>query len=256
MTIKKFKNSKELWGKIKNLRASKKISQEDIARIMELNRVTYSNIESGERSIKETEIILISDIFEKPLSYFVNEKDSIKELDKNDKNYIFKKVFLYILNKVWEKANVWKIVVYKLLYFSEFNHYEKLWKSLLNIEFKKWPMWPVPNPEEVKSIFEEMNNDNQIEEVKTLFKWYEQHRFVSKLKDINFYNLLKDLKPEQIQIIDDVIYKLSNMTATQISEYSHWDMPYRATKQTWEIISKTKVFYRTPEYSVTLWEDD
>lgn len=256
MTIKKFKNSKLLWEKIKTLRASRKISQEDIAKIMWLNRVTYSNIETGDRNIKETEISLISDIFEKSISYFVTESDTIKEIEKDDKNYIFKKVFLYILNKVWEKANVWKIVVYKLLYFSEFNHYEKHWKSLLNIQFIKWPMWPVPNPEEVKYIFSEMIENNQIEEVKTLFKWYEQHRFVSKLKDIDFYNLLKDLEPEQIEIIDNVMYKLSNMTATQISEYSHWDIPYRSTKQTWEIISKTKAFYRTPEYSVTFWEDD
>lgn len=252
----KFLNSKELWEKIKNLRVSKKLSQEEISNLIWISRITLAKIESGERNIKEEELETISEIFEKPINYFVKESDGIKELDKNDKNYIFKKVFLYILNKVWEKANVWKIVVYKLLYFSEFNHYEKFWKSLLNIEFKKWPMWPVPDPEETKEIFKEMELNNQIEEVKTLFKWYEQHRFVSQLKDVDFYDLVKDLQPEQIQVVDDVIEKLSNMTATQISEYSHWDMPYRATKQSWDIISKTKVFYRTPEYSVTLWEDD
>jgi hypothetical protein len=69
-------------------------------------------------------------------------------------------------------------------------------------------MGPVPDPDEFKKILEEMKKDNQIEEIKTIFQGYEQHRFISKLKDINFYSLLEDLKPEQIQIIDDVIEKL------------------------------------------------
>jgi len=43
---------------------------------------------------------LIAEIFEKPINYFVSEKDEIKILDKKDKNYIFKKVFLYIINKL------------------------------------------------------------------------------------------------------------------------------------------------------------
>lgn len=256
MAIKKYTNSKELWDKIKNLRLSKNLSQEDIANLIWISRVTLATIESWERNIKEDELEIISEIFEKPFCYFVKEEDEIKELVKDDKNYIFKKVFLYILNKVWEKANVGKIVVYKLLYFSEFNHYEMFWKSLLNIDFRKWPMWPVPNPDEVKDIFEEMKEDNQVKEVKTFFKWYNQHRFVSQLKDIDFYDLVKDLEPNQIKIIDDVIDKLSNMTATQISEYSHSDMPYKATKEMWDIISKTKVFYRTPDYSITYWNDD
>lgn len=255
----KYENSKELWEKIKSLRVNNKLSQEEVAKLIWVSRMTLASIESWERKLKESELEILSEIYEKSFNFFVEEKeqkDKIKELDKDDENYIFKKVFLYILNKVGEKLNVWKIVVYKLLYFSEFNHYEKFWKSLLNIEFKKWPMWPVPDPDQVKIIFDEMRDDNQIEEVKTLFKWYEQHRFISKIKDVDFYNLIKDLKPEQIQIIDDVIEKLSNMTASQISEYSHWDTPYRSAKNTGDILRKWTVFYRTPEYSVTWWENE
>lgn len=248
----KFKNSKEIWEKIKKLRIEKNLSQNEIANLIWINRVVLGNIENGSRNIKENELEIISEIFEKDLGYFVWKNDEIKEVLKSDKNFIFKKIFLYILNKVWNKPNVWKIVSYKLLYFSEFNHFEKFWESLLNINFKKWPMGPVPDPKDVKNIFSEMKKDNQIEEIKTIFKWFEQHRFVSKIKDIDFYNLLNDLKAEQIQIIDDVIEKLWNMTARQISEYSHWDMPYKATKNIWENISKWLVFYRSPAYCVNL----
>lgn len=39
------------------------------------------------------------------------------------------------------------------------------------------------------------------------------------------------------------------MNASQISEYSHGDMPWRATKD-YEDINYELVFYRDPKYSV------
>ena len=251
MALKKYKNSPKLWKKIRELREEKNISQERMATLLDVNRVVRANIESWKRNIKSNELELIAEIFEKPMSYFVSEKDEIKTLNKKDKHYIFKKVFLYIINKLWDKANFWKVVAYKLLYFSEFNHYEKFGESIFNIEFIKRPMGPVPEPHTFKKILEEMKRDNQIEEIKTIFQKYEQHRFISKLKDIDFYSLLEDLKPGQTQVIDDVIERLWNMNATQISEYSHHDMPYKATEKIWNKIDKDLVFYRSSVYSVT-----
>ena len=43
--------------------------------------------------------------------------------------------------------------------------------------------------------------------------------------------------------------RLGGMTARQVSEYSHQDMPYKATKDG-EVIDYELVFYRNPIYSV------
>lgn len=247
--MKKIQNTKELGEKIKQLRVQnlEKFSQEQIANLLWISRVVLWNIENWERDLKKEELDKLWDIFEVPISYFVDEDKIIEVLDEKDEYFNFKRILLYILNKVWDKPNIWKTVVYKLLYFSEFNHYEKYWETLLWIDFIKWPKWPVPNPGEVDKIFVQMIKDNQLEQITTLFKWYEQHKLISKLKDIN----LDGLSYNQVKIIDDVLEKLGNKTATEISEYSHMDTPYIATKNIWDIISKWLVFYRSPAYSVT-----
>jgi len=246
--MKKIKNTKELGEKIKNLRIQnkEKFSQEQIANLLWVSRVVLWNIENGERDLKEDELEKISDMFEVSQWYFwIDENDMIEQLDEKDEYFNFKRILLYILNRVWNKPNIWKTVVYKLLYFSEFNHFEINGDTLLWIDFIKWPRWPVPKGAD--KIFQEMIDDNQLEQITTLFKWYKQHRLVSKLKDID----LDDLPYSKVKLIDDVLEKLSSKTATEISDYSHWDTPYTATENIWDIIDKWLVFYRSQSYSVT-----
>jgi DNA-binding XRE family transcriptional regulator len=228
--------------KIKDLRKEFNFSQTKLAKLLWINRVTLSLIESWEKKLKEEDIKKLSEIFEEDINIFRNKTEL---LNKIDKLYDFKKILLYVLNKVKDKKNVWKTVLYKLLYFIEFNHYEKFGKSLLWIEFIKWPKWPVVL--NAHKIFNEMRDKWQIIEIITKYKTFPQYKLVSNIKNIN----LTDLKPEQIKIIDDVIKKLWDMTATQISKYSHEDMPYKATREIGDIISKGLVFYRSSAYSIT-----
>jgi uncharacterized phage-associated protein len=60
---------------------------------------------------------------------------------------------------------------------------------------------------------------------------------------------LTKLKATEIEVIDDVLNKLGYMNASQISEYSHNDVPWLTTEDR-EIIEYESVFYRTPQYSV------
>ena len=67
------------------------------------------------------------------------------------------------------------------------------------------------------------------------------------------YNSLKepeiDFTEDELNVINAVIEKLSKMNATQISEYSHGDMPWRAAED-YEIMKYSFVFYRDPKYRV------
>ena len=60
---------------------------------------------------------------------------------------------------------------------------------------------------------------------------------------------LAALTAKEIHLIDQVIAKLADMNATQISEYSHNDVPWLTTEDG-EIIEYESVFYRTTPYSV------
>lgn len=260
MAIKKYENSAEMWNMLKKLRARlwEKYSQEEFAKLLEVSRSTLTNMEWGKWMLKESILKKYSEIFELPMSYFVDIEESVLGIDYEDPHYVFKKVLLYILNRVGDKPSFWKKVFFKLLYFTEFNYFEKYRKSLLGIEFKKLPMWPVPDPHQTDRIFQKMSDDKQLSLIFTKYKWFEQQRFISWLKDIDEVDLITDSKiwKEGFQVVDDVIEKLSHMSGNEISEYSHGDMPYKATKNIWEVIEKWLVFYRSPAYEYVKEEEN
>ena len=53
----------------------------------------------------------------------------------------------------------------------------------------------------------------------------------------------------EIQIIDDVLARLSDKTASEMRDYSHGDVPW-ITAEDGKPIDYESVFYRTPAYSV------
>ena len=57
------------------------------------------------------------------------------------------------------------------------------------------------------------------------------------------------LKANEMKVIDEILERLSDMNANQISEYSHSDVPWQTTDDG-EIIDYESVFYRTVPYSV------
>ena len=60
---------------------------------------------------------------------------------------------------------------------------------------------------------------------------------------------LSKLSATELEVIEDVLKRLSDMNAQQISDYSHGDVPWRTAPEG-SIIEYEAVFYRTPEYTV------
>ena len=56
--------------------------------------------------------------------------------------------------------------------------------------------------------------------------------------------------------IDDVLAKYSDKSADRLSERSHHDMPYKATKNIGDTISYGLAHYRDPMYCVSERKDD
>ena len=86
--------------------------------------------------------------------------------------------------------------------------------------------------------------DQDIEKIKSDYFAYPQTKYLPRRKpDLSL------LSANEIKMIDDVLKKLSDMNASQISEYSHCDVPWLTTEEN-GIIEYESVFYRTPQYSV------
>jgi len=158
----------------------------------------------------------------------------------------FKEVLLYILSKVGSKPNIGETVLYKFLYFIDFNFYEKYEEQLIGATYKKNPYGPTPI--EFKKIVERMERKDLIK-IKDKYFQYPRTKYLP-LREPD----LSKFKANEIKLIDEVLEKLSDMNASQISEYSHKDVPW-LVHEDGEIISYESVFYRDQEYSVRNYED-
>jgi len=236
-------NKKVLADKIRQLRISADFSQQEIANFLKINRASYSLIESANRNVKVHELKLLSEKFDIPLSILLSDslipKPQIALSPKNKKK--FKKLVLYILHKCGMKPNIGKTVLYKLLYFSDFNYYEKYNKKLSGIPYIKLPMWPAPY--NFDFIIQEMKDDNELIEIRTKFMWYSQHRYIPNI------SLDVDFSTQEKEIVDDVVTSFSDNLASEISQYSHGDIPRKETVDM-EIIDYNLVQKREYPYSV------
>ncbi|OHC06790.1 MAG: repressor protein, partial [Planctomycetes bacterium RIFOXYB12_FULL_42_10] len=171
------------FGKrIRELREQLEISQQKLSELLNVSRPAISQIESGERKISAEELKKLSEIFHIPLDSLLNlEKEPEIILEEAEKGEVirpqmrinvpqknlgkFKEVLLYILNKVGSKSNIGETVIYKLLYFIDFDFYEKYEEQLIGATYMKNKYGPTPV--EFKKIVDKMSKDKEIEKVKS-----------------------------------------------------------------------------------------
>jgi transcriptional regulator with XRE-family HTH domain len=248
---------------IKQQRIKRKMTQEYLASELGISRPTYLQIERGERELTISEAKKLATIFDMSLEDFLAQKEpkrsvaiekkSLKESEdlqirvtkKNlDK---FKQVLLYVLNKVGGKPNVGETVLHKLLYFIDFDYYEKFEENLMGATYIK--NYHGPTSVELAAILKEMQEQGEIEAVKSQYFKYLQKKYLP-LKRPN----LDILSAREIEHIDDVLARLSDKNAAEIENYSHEDIPWKSA-QDGKPLSYESVFYRDERYSVRNYDD-
>ena len=154
----------------------------------------------------------------------------------------FKAVVHYIISKCGLKDNVGRTVLYELLYFSDFNFYEIYEKAITGESYVKKPRGPVPMHFIDATL--ELESEGKI----SICKEKSNHGFKFKYSSISPPEI-GFLAQNELELIDGVVDKLSDMYSNEISEYSHGDLPWRLAKDDGEL-NYEAVFYREPEYSV------
>lgn len=140
------------------------------------------------------------------------------------------------------KPNVGETVLYKLLYFADFNYYELYEEHLTGAKYRKLPYGPVP--QKLDTILNQMIDAGQLQRIKTDYFGLQQTRYLP-LTKAN----LTELKASEKEVIDRVIEQMSDWSASAISNYSHKDMPWLASKEGDEI-NYELAFYREAPFSV------
>ena len=158
----------------------------------------------------------------------------------------FKEVLLYILSKVGAKPNVGQTVIYKLLYFIDFDFYELYEEQILGLKYIKNTYGPTPTS--FDKIVKQMQKSNELEVIKTKHFSHNQTKYMP----VRFADLT-ELSAKEIKHIDYVLEKYSDKTASELSTISHRDVPWITTKDKCEIPYES-VFYRTSETSVRVYD--
>ena len=258
-------SQKQIGQRITELRKMKGLSQEDLAKSVKISRPSLAQIELGNRSVDILELQKLSLVLGFSLDDFMSKDFStsidvdVKEEKKVKKEQErisvptlqvnkFKNVLLYILERCAGKPNVGETVLYKLLYFSDFNYYELYEEHLTGAKYRKLPYGPVPQKLDI--IIGQMIEKGQLQRIKTEYHGYPQNRYLPLEKAD-----LTELKASEKEIIDRVIEQMSDWSAAMLSNYSHGDKPWKASKDG-EEINYELVFYRRPPYSIRVYEDD
>jgi transcriptional regulator with XRE-family HTH domain len=252
--------SKELYAIIQNQRAKHGWSQEQLAAELGIPRTAISQIENNERGVSSTELKKLTEIFgvtadfllglESAPQVILEKAPAIKKVSATQERISvphyqverFKQVLLYLLERCGGKPNVGETVIYKLLYFADFNFYELFEEQLTGATYRKLQHGPVPL--EFKDIVNEMIGNGELQIMDGSYCGFKQRRYIPlKKADLN------QLSAAEKTVLDSVVERFSDKSATWLSNYSHDDIPWKATAEK-EVIDYELVFYRTPAYSV------
>jgi len=249
MSILEINTRKELGKVIKKYREEFNYSQDKLAKKINLPRSAISLIESGKRDVSSSELALLSNMFDLSIDELLYKNKCEKEVtltDKADKPIFnkekFKQVLLYLIEKCGSKFNVGKTVIYKLLYFIDFDYYELNEEYLTGELYRKIDHGPAP------CHFEEI--EKELLEDKMILKTIAEYHKYNQIKYIPLIKLnISLLNATEKEIIDNVIERLSSMNAKQVEDYSHEDIPCEITDDK-NIINYETVFYRKDMHSI------
>lgn len=252
---------------LKKLRQEHDISQEFLAEKIGVSRPTYAQIESGARDMSVKEAQKLAKFFGLSLENFLAGKKipaSKVELEKSknlkiqkhetrvsipqEKVEKFKEVLLYILERIGARPNIGEGVVCKLMYFIDFDFYEKFEEQLIGAKYIKNHFGPTPVA--FSEIVAQMEQDGDLIRITKKYFQHEQKKYLP-LRSAD----LSNFSAQEKELIDWEIERFKDFNATKIRDYSHKDVPWIGADDL-QPINYEAVFSRTDEFSVRQYDDE
>lgn len=151
----------------------------------------------------------------------------------------FKAMLHYIIERCQSKDNFDRALLCGLLYFSDFDYYEKYEEPISGETYLKKGSGPVPS--HFNDAVADLVSVGKIDETSEMVI---NHKYSSLSEpDVN------SLSSRELQTIDDAINRIAHLHCSEVSKYSHGDIPWRLAGDD-EALDYEAVFYRNPEYSV------
>ena len=244
-------DKKKLGLRIRNHRDQIGYSQDDLATYLSIPRPSISQIENGQRSVDGLELVKLAQLFEVSVDQLlIGDPEGENSIDRNYGDKVigdlnegkFKEVLLYILGRVGAKPNVGLTVLYKLMYFCDFDYYEQYGGFLTGSSYRKIEHGPAPTS--FDTIVNQMVADQDITLLVGDYYGMAQKRYLPLRRPD-----MTSLTGRDVELIESVISRQSDKNATEISDYSHGDTPWKKATMG-EILDYRDALNRTAPYSV------
>jgi len=252
---------------LKKFRQDQGISQEYLAEKIGVSRPTYAQIENGARDMSVKEAQKLAQFFGLSLEDFLAGKKTQTqkvELEKFKKVKIknpeprvsipqekvekFKEVLLYILERIGARPNVGEAVVCKLMYFIDFDYYEKFEEQLIGAKYIKNHFGPTPVA--FPEIIAQMEQEGDLTRVTKKYFQHDQKKYLPR-RSAN----LSNFSAQEKELIDWEIERFKDFNASKMRDYSHKDVPWIGANDL-QPINYEAVFSRNDEFSVRQYDDE
>lgn len=235
---------------IQNKRKVSGLSQTEVAKSLGISRPTYVKLEQGVAKPTEQQKAILAHLFDVSQDTFEKNAEEKKiipdtvEIGKVRKEDIdkFKQVLLYVVGKVGNRPNIGQTALYKLLYFIDFDYYEKYQEFLTGATYIKNTHGPTPVS--FAKIARDLENQGKLVEVQSKYFNYDQKKYLVTSEPKVSY-----LSAQELKHIDDELVRLASKGAKELSDLSHIDTPWRVASERKEL-NYRHVFYRPDETSV------
>ena len=132
----------------------------------------------------------------------------------------------------------------KLLYFADFDFYEKYQKSITGDVYEAYPKGPLPSA--LNDVISELAKKKALQ-VKTVKEWGDQYAPTEVFKCITSPDMSVFAADEK-KMLDRIVKRYGELNGEQLAELSHNEAPYTAVKLYQEIPYEF-TYYRGTDFS-------
>ena len=148
----------------------------------------------------------------------------------------YKNTILFFANKI-KNGTLGKLKIMKLLYYLDFDFFEKYGKSVTGDSYLRWENGPVPKTAE--KLITKMNGAEIKITKKKIGAGYNDQQHIEALRDFDLNLFTK----EELIMMEEVADKWMLFSGTEMKSASHGEAPWIATKPN-EVIDYNLAYYR------------
>jgi len=152
----------------------------------------------------------------------------------NEKKY--RNAIVFFAQKI-KNGTLGKLKMYKLLYYLDFDFFEKYGRSITGDKYLRYDLGPVPKM--AKKFLKEMNGKEIKITRKKIKEGYNDQQCIEALVDFN----IDAFEKEELLMLEEVANKWELFTGNDMKMASHGEAPWIATKPD-DVVDYNLVYYR------------